>query len=135
MWEGPRGGRSYWSKYRAIKRRVRQHVRDLQEISDHSAQEENLTVNTANGDLHIQRHFTYNHNSNSKSTVPVENSENTNSPNQCDTDSSTMGRDVCEIYDTSKGSEEDIYDNPMEAAEVLTVDSGTEDEPEFTENK
>lgn len=34
MSEGSRGGRSYWSKYRSIKRSVRRQVEDLQEDSD-----------------------------------------------------------------------------------------------------
>lgn len=34
MSEGSRGGISYWSKYRSIKRSVRRQVEDLQEDSD-----------------------------------------------------------------------------------------------------
>lgn len=47
MSEGSRGGRSYWSKYRSIKRSVRRQVEDLQDF-DQLAREKNFTENTAN---------------------------------------------------------------------------------------
>lgn len=48
MSEGSRGGISYWSKYRSIKRSVRRQVEDLQEDSDKLAQEKNFPENTEN---------------------------------------------------------------------------------------
>lgn len=86
MSEGSRGARSYWSKYRSIKRSVRRQVEDLQEDSDklQLAQEKNFPENTENQDTPVRRKFTC---------------LNTNSPDQCDTGSSIMSiteNDLCE---------------------------------------
>lgn len=98
MSEGSRGARSYWSKYRSIKRSVRRQVEDLHEDSDKLAQEKNFPENTENQDTPVRRKFTC-HNLISTSTQPVECSLNTNSPDQCDTGSSIMSiteNDLCE---------------------------------------
>lgn len=60
MSEGSRGARSYWSKYRSIKRSVRRQVEDLQEDSDklQLAQEKNFPENTENQDTPVRRKFT-----------------------------------------------------------------------------
>lgn len=135
MSEGSRGGRSYWPKYRSIKRSVRRQVEDLQEDSDELAQQKNFPENTENQDTPVRRKFTC-HNLISTSTQPVECSLNTNSPDQCDTGNSKMSiteNDLCEIDDTVVTCSDETLNVPMEAAEVLNLDSDTEAEHE-TEN-
>lgn len=82
MSEGSRGGRSYWSKYRSIKRSVRRQVEDLQEDSDKLRRIFPKIQKIQ--DTPVRRKFTC-HNLISTSTQPVECSLNTNSPDQCDT--------------------------------------------------
>lgn len=53
MSEGSRGGRSYWPKYRSIKRSVRRQVEDLQEDSDKLTQEKNFPENTGKLKIHL----------------------------------------------------------------------------------
>lgn len=143
MSEGSRGGRSYWSKYRSIKRSVRRQVEDLPEDSDKLPREKNVSEKTANQDTPLRRKFTC-HSLISTSTKPVEcivntNSPdhvNTNSPDQCDTGSSIMSiteNDLCETDDTVVTCCDETLNVPMEAAEVLILDSDTESEHE-TEN-
>lgn len=121
MSEGSRGGRSYWSKYRSIKRYVRRQVEDLQEDSEKLAQEKNFHENTENQNTPVQKKFTY-HYLISTSTQPVECSLNTNRPDQCDTGCSIMSineNDLCEIDDTVVICSDEALNVPMEAAEVL----------------
>jgi hypothetical protein len=130
MSEGSRGGKSYWSIYRTIRRSVRQHVADLQGISDRSAQEQNNSENTVNQDIH--GNLTPNSNLlNSKSTEPVICTVHVNTLDQCATGSNIADRNVSEINDTVDG----ILNIPMGAAEVLILDSDSDHESKKIENK
>lgn len=105
MSERSRGGRSYWSKYRSIKRSVRRQVEDLQEDSDKLAQPVECSLNT-----------------NSPDQCDTGNSK-----------MSITENDLCEIDDTVVTCSDETLNVPMEAAAVLILDSDTEAEHE-TEN-